>query len=51
MDKVTFKELSLEDLKKDYNTRHGFVFRSSKRSSDVAIENLCKYPSPAAFID
>ena len=38
---VNYKTLTLEELKKDYSTRHGFVFKSPIRSSDKAIENLC----------
>jgi hypothetical protein len=35
------KNIPLEDLKKDYSTRLGFVFRGPTKSSDKAIEHLC----------
>lgn len=38
---INFKNISIEDLKKDYSERKGFVFQSPVRSSDQAIENLC----------
>ena len=38
---INYKTLTLEELKKDYSTRHGFVFKSPVKSSDKAIENLC----------
>lgn len=41
MEKISIKEVTLEDLRKDYNTRHGFVFKANAKSSDEAIENLC----------
>lgn len=41
MSKLEFKELSLDDLRKDYNTRLGFVFKSKSQPSDGSIENLC----------
>jgi len=36
-----FKELSIEDLRKDYSTRHGFVFKADTKSSDESIEKVC----------
>lgn len=41
MSNVIFKDVSLEDLRKDYKTRHGFVLKSSYKSSDESIEKLC----------
>jgi hypothetical protein len=38
---ITFKTLTLEELKKDYLGRHGFVFKGPVKSSDRAIEHLC----------
>ena len=38
---ITFKTLTKEDLKKDYSTRHGFVFIGPVESSDRAIIHLC----------
>jgi hypothetical protein len=38
---ITFKTLSIEELKKDYLNRHGFVFQAGTTSSDKAIEHLC----------
>lgn len=39
---ITFKDLKIEDLKKDYSTRLGFVFNGPSKSSDKAIEHLCE---------
>lgn len=36
-----FKDLTVEELRADYSTRHGFVFQSNTRSSDGSIENIC----------
>ena len=41
MNKLEFKTLTLDELKQDYSTRLGFVFKAKVRSSDEAIENLC----------
>jgi hypothetical protein len=38
---ITYKDLDINELKKDYLTRHGFVFSSSTNSSDRAILYLC----------
>jgi hypothetical protein len=38
---ITFKTLTLEELRKDYLGRHGFVFKGPVKSSDRAIEHLC----------
>ena len=38
---ITFKTLSVEELKNGYSTRLGFVFQSGIRSSDNSIEHLC----------
>lgn len=38
---ITFKSLTIEELKKDYSINHGFVFVGSTKSSDKAIESLC----------
>jgi len=38
---ITFKTLSIAELKKDYMDRHGFVFKGSIKSSDKAVEHLC----------
>jgi uncharacterized circularly permuted ATP-grasp superfamily protein len=38
---IQFKTLTVEELKKDYIDRHGFVFKGGIRSSDKAIEHLC----------
>jgi hypothetical protein len=38
---ITYKTLALEDLKKDYSDRHGFIFQAGQPSSDKAIQNLC----------
>lgn len=38
---ITYKTLTLDDLKKDYSDRHGFIFRGGQPSSDKAIQNLC----------
>ena len=39
---INYKSLTIEDLKKDYSDRFGFIFASNVRSSDTAIENLCQ---------
>ncbi len=41
MNKLEFKTLTLDELKKDYSQHLGFVFKAKVRSSDEAIENLC----------
>lgn len=41
MSMITFKELTIDELKADYLNRHGFVFASGIKSSDKAIEHLC----------
>lgn len=41
MKKLEFKTFTIDELKADYNTRLGFVFKAGVRSSDEAIENLC----------
>jgi hypothetical protein len=38
---ITFKTLTIEELKNGYMTRHGFIFQGSQPSSDKAIEHLC----------
>ena len=38
---ITYKTLTIEDLKRDYLNRHGFFFKGPQKSSDKAIENLC----------
>ncbi len=38
---ITFKTLTIEELKRDYINRHGFVFQAGTKSSDKAIEHLC----------
>ena len=38
---ITFKTLTVEELKKDYLERHGFVFKGNTKSSGKAIETLC----------
>jgi hypothetical protein len=38
---ITFKTLSIQELKKDYMDRHGFIFQGGTKSSDKAIEHLC----------
>ena len=39
---ITFKTLTIQELKRDYLNRHGFVFQGGSRSSDKAIEHLCQ---------
>lgn len=38
---ITYKTLTREELRKDYLTRHGFVFSSDRHSCDRAILDLC----------
>lgn len=38
---ITFKELTIEELKKDYSENHGFIFQGAIKSSDKAFEHLC----------
>jgi hypothetical protein len=38
---ITYKTLSLDDLKRYYSDRHGFIFQSAQQSSEKAIQNLC----------
>lgn len=38
---ITYRTLSLDDLKKDYSDRHGFIFQAGQASSDRAIQDLC----------
>ena len=38
---ITYKTLTLNDLKKNYSDRHGFIFQSGQPSSDSAVQNLC----------
>jgi hypothetical protein len=38
---INFKNLTLEELKRDYSERRGFVFQSGVVSSNEAIERLC----------
>lgn len=39
---ITYKTLTIDDLKKDYSDRHGFIFQSGQLSSDKADLNLCE---------
>ena len=41
MNELVFKTLTLEELKADYSTTHGFVFKANTRSSIESIDNLC----------
>lgn len=38
---ITFKELTKEDIRKDYLERKGFVFKSVAPSSDESVTKLC----------
>lgn len=38
---IDYKTLTIQELKKDYINRHGFVFQSGQKSSDKAVEHLC----------
>lgn len=38
---INYKTLTVQELKKDYSERHGFIFQGPNRSSDKAIEHLC----------
>lgn len=39
---INYKQLNIDELKKDYSERFGFIFASDVKSSDRAIENLCQ---------
>lgn len=39
---ITYKDITLEDLKKDYSTTKGFVFQGKIPSSDESVEKLCE---------
>ncbi len=39
---ITFKTLTVEELKKDYLNRHGFLFFSTVKCSNDSIESLCQ---------
>jgi hypothetical protein len=38
---ITYKSLTLEELKSGYINNHGFVFQSNQSSSDDSIKLLC----------
>ena len=39
---IIFKTLTIEELKKDYSTTHGFVFEAPAPSKDSSVELLCR---------
>lgn len=38
---LTFKQLSIEELKKDYHHNHGFGYQFPSGLSDAQIESMC----------
>jgi len=38
---ITFKTLTVEELKKDYPQNHGFILQGNSNSPDSSLEKLC----------
>jgi hypothetical protein len=38
---ITYRNMDIVELKKDYSETHGFVFQGPIKSSDKAYEHLC----------